>query len=672
MKKMLACLLCLSLLLGMAVCGMTAEAAENIPIEPVGDSVGKSHTEDTTTVRSNGSCGDNAYYELHSNGILYIYGTGDMKEYTDFETPFFDIEIFCWSLYSFNMTEVIIEPGITSIGRKSFSGCRNITKVTLPEGITKIGDSAFSGCLGLTSIEIPHSVTKIEDKAFFHCDNITDVYFDGTENEWLNATSENNDESLSTAMKHYKENDDTPYVVDYGTDDYQPITLYDSTDKNNGENSYQGIKYCFYKDYAEIAEVDNDLYSSYYPEYAKNKIFAFPKEVVFTETGKVLPVTKISGDYYKLTANKVIIPNSVTDLKARFGNEFENNKALREVVFEEGSKITTLPNYAFAYCTNLKRVASAHTNQMPDSITEIGVGSFENCTSLENITLPKNLISMQGETFKNCIILSEISFPPTLEIIGDYSFSNCTSLSKVEFELFQDGINKGKCSLKEMRDGFTSYKKTTGMFSDCINLKKIDLPMSINEYNIPSFCFANTGLSSINIPPCVKSIGGCAFYNVNFKNNLNTDEGKEYAIGIFNRDCVISDRVGIDNANMFGYKRDDFLYQNITEPYEGVSIDERPTIAGYTNSKANDFANKNGFHFVDFGSWNPYVTRIPGDVNGDGKINTRDIMTIKLYLCGWNVENDISILDVNGDGKVNLRDAMHIQLYLNGWNVTLY
>lgn len=62
---------------------------------------------------------------------------------------------------------------------------------------------------------------------------------------------------------------------------------------------------------------------------------------------------------------------------------------------------------------------------------------------------------------------------------------------------------------------------------------------------------------------------------------------------------------------------------------------------------------------------------IPGDTNGDKKVNMKDIVFLQQYLNGWNVTIDTKAADVNGDGKVNMKDIVFLQQYMNGWNVVL-
>lgn len=66
-----------------------------------------------------------------------------------------------------------------------------------------------------------------------------------------------------------------------------------------------------------------------------------------------------------------------------------------------------------------------------------------------------------------------------------------------------------------------------------------------------------------------------------------------------------------------------------------------------------------------------YVPYIFGDVNGDSKINNKDLGLLQQYLNGWEVVVNEKAADVNGDSKVNNKDLGLLQQYLNGWDVEL-
>lgn len=74
--------------------------------------------------------------------------------------------------------------------------------------------------------------------------------------------------------------------------------------------------------------------------------------------------------------------------------------------------------------------------------------------------------------------------------------------------------------------------------------------------------------------------------------------------------------------------------------------------------------------FIEESAWlvNTYYVAPPvavGDVNGDGRINNRDLANLQKYLNEWDVTVETAGADLNGDGKINNRDLRDLQLMLN-------
>ena len=118
-----------------------------------------------------GTCGDNLTWVLE-DGVLTISGTGDMDDYG---SNYYEEEQPPWYGERDEITSVVIESNVTSIGSSAFEECNNIESVSLPSALTNIGDYAFSYCISLESIEIPGSVTSIGTGAFYACRSVESI-----------------------------------------------------------------------------------------------------------------------------------------------------------------------------------------------------------------------------------------------------------------------------------------------------------------------------------------------------------------------------------------------------------------------------------------------------------------------------------------------------------------
>jgi hypothetical protein len=105
--------------------------------------------------------------------VLTIGGEGAMADfnYSD-EYP--------WKAYSDKAEEIIVEDGVTSIGKNAFYGFEKLTYVIIGGGVTSIGENAFAQCKAMLDITLPETLTTIGDRAFEHCENLSEITLPST------------------------------------------------------------------------------------------------------------------------------------------------------------------------------------------------------------------------------------------------------------------------------------------------------------------------------------------------------------------------------------------------------------------------------------------------------------------------------------------------------------
>ena len=124
-----------------------------------------------------GECGQNAKWSLTSENTLIISGEGRMKDYEirssyydDGREPFMNVinddYLVPWRDYSNDITQIIIEEGITYIGSFAFCNFQSLESVILPHSLSETGICSFAVCPNLYDVKLNPQV-KIAEWAFF-------------------------------------------------------------------------------------------------------------------------------------------------------------------------------------------------------------------------------------------------------------------------------------------------------------------------------------------------------------------------------------------------------------------------------------------------------------------------------------------------------------------------
>ena len=186
--------------------------------------------------------------------------------------------------------------------------------------------------------------------------------------------------------------------------------------------------------------------------------------------------------------------------------------------------VTAIGDYAFSHCC-LSNIA------IPDSVTAIGNGAFSHCLLLENISIPKSVICLNGNPFSDWGGMLECLSPTFIyedDVLFNKDKSEIVSFrnQKIESYIIPDSVTKIRDSAFEycsslfnivISDSVTAIGD--GAFWGCSSLSNIVIPDSVTA--IGDYAFLDcSSLSNIVIPDSVIAIGDSAFWGCSSLSNI--------------------------------------------------------------------------------------------------------------------------------------------------------
>ena len=539
-----------------------------------------------TEIRTTGS----GTWTLDDEGTLTVSGSGELVyRFYDDEDGFTDAGSFPWTFYTYSsqIKEVVIESGITTIGKFIFGG-----------------DEVYGGFFPkLSKVTIPDSVTSISPYAFYQY-----VYNEEYEDWICDIIILCNRGSYAQT---YAENNNIPYALLDGTEE---------------ENTFSGFAGRL--------------------EWTLDKLTG-----VLTITGSgIMPPFKTSRPswepYYRLIRSVVIgegitsvSENAFSQYNYDYESDYYNNKSRIESVqlpstiqsigkcaFYGVNTLQTvnipddvgaIENYAFAYCASLPEVA------LPDSVTNLGDSVFQGCARLQSAVLPSGLTSIPYSMFSGCSQLTDVTIPSGVTAINGYAFSGC-GCTDTELPAALERI--GSCAFSGSRLINLSIPANvnsigSSAFASCSGLKSVQFNNEVNcsiGNNAFENCaaltdvtFSETGSASIGYRAfrncvalndidfnAVSSIGTEAFAHctslesVSLPGDMQSVSNRAFAF------CTALEKLYIYN------KKISLKYSTDYVEYEGQYIQDMTTpvntqINGYTDSTAQEYADAFNLR------WNP-------------------------------------------------------------------
>ncbi len=174
----------------------------------------------------------------------------------------------------------------------------------------------------------------------------------------------------------------------------------------------------------------------------------------------------------------------------------------------DGKSVTSIGNGAFEDCTSLTSVT------IPDGVKCIGHSAFYECTSLKSITIPDGVTSIGGTAFSDCTSLTSITIPDSVTILNSFTFSGCKSLSDVNIPDGVTYVGDGAFSGTAICNNQTEEVKYIDKWLVDSDNSVTDVAVKDGTVGISCGAFSYCGqLKNISIPNSVKYVGGEAFYN---------------------------------------------------------------------------------------------------------------------------------------------------------------
>lgn len=416
---------------------------------------------------------------------------------------------------------------VSSIASDTFSGNTDIVYLYIPESVQSISPGAFKGCTNLRTVNFDNalSVQEIGQGAFKTGVSLADIDSDGDQipDESLcfigdiSSSSVPFQYAMDVSNSYNGTNAPTQFIT-YASkfpqnlqiqltvqknpntneiESAQPVVVKVPTEEQlKGNESYSLSTYDGTSEYVRTKTQENEIVASAYNKYLSNLTSPVPIELTEEEQGVIDAVYHVH------------IPDGVRGIK---DDLFLNNTAVKSVILDT---VESVPDHAFEGCSSMTTF-EMRTSGAADGET-LGERAFQNCTALEDVTLPATLSTITSMPFAGCTALTDVYFSDSTDFICQdgiiKGLDENGSLGRVVECLETRGTLVGPAKLSAADfSGVTTIDPCA--FQNCTGVREAYLDDSQIAI-VPDYCFDGaTSLYYCSLPDTTKKIGKYAFRN---------------------------------------------------------------------------------------------------------------------------------------------------------------
>jgi hypothetical protein len=394
------------------------------------------------------------------------YFTGNIQ-YPANELPSYAFYNYSESKAMTGLKEVHLPENLTAIGISAFQNVSGMKSISLPSSLQIIKGGAFQYCSSINSVYLPSGVKQLELAAFYRCSSLEEVIIDGGITKIGNMAF-----AQDSKLKRIKMPEGLMEIEPSAFENCSSLdsVVLPSSLKKIGNLSFRS---CSKLSAISIPSTLTTIEASAFLECYTLQSIQLPASLKVIEEGLFHDCTSLK---------QVMIPDSVQHIRK---DAFNNCTSLQYITLPQGLK--TIANGAF-YGSGLISIV------VPDSVTDIGtafyycrylkniqlssslkqLSSFDNCYSLESITIPYGVVSLGSGAFQTCDKLKSITIDGVLPplVSGTYTFNQ---------------VNKGACVINVGYKSKTLYQQANG-WKEFTNIteRQEGLFFNTNQFNFPA------------------------------------------------------------------------------------------------------------------------------------------------------------------------------------------